>query len=579
MDAKYGYDRLDADFGSGDQQQHFDYWDLNLNQLSEGRVSDVADKNYPGMKSGDLLALGSFGDEEFRDAAEVLQNHSLQDLLKADVDLENSGVHTSFRVPRTSSMSTDSSGSISANSYFFRRSQLRVDGLELFSAEKLQFQVGGLHESEEELHESDSRRSTLTKNTFPVHEPLIQLHQKNALEGDRVLKSRPSSASSSSSRRSSISTHAALEELNRIVAEFSDDESEDASFRGSRGYKPQVQIKPSNEADVSAQQILRDIENNARRTLIREFSPEKPAVFPSQSLLTPVSLPHTKENSVLRETSCDSMGGRPSRKTHLINTAAMERRKEVLIDKARKHDTAVDMQVKRLHDSEMKASHSQAVMQKADAILARLRQKHIQTQNVNPVQMQKRADPAPRMQRSQPVVQAELEDDIFDPRFSFTSQQMIHEPRFHPIPLSENNADKSIQTDNVPSTGTNKLEESLLEQSMYPVGNSEPPRDIVLATHQIFFPPTELGESSTAKLQIKNYTPITHQLTFSPLTLPFQKRYETLNVQPRRYVNIPLRFLPRATGYFQAEMSVTAGYNGKSYRVHLVGEGIPKLSG
>ena len=53
----------------------------------------------------------------------------------------------------------------------------------------------------------------------------------------------------------------------------------------------------------------------------------------------------------------------------------------------------------------------------------------------------------------------------------------------------------------------------LLVQTTYPITRStDLKRDLCVATRRIFFPPTEVGESSTAKLQIKNYTSQVHQV-------------------------------------------------------------------
>jgi hypothetical protein len=72
------------------------------------------------------------------------------------------------------------------------------------------------------------------------------------------------------------------------------------------------------------------------------------------------------------------------------------------------------------------------------------------------------------------------------------------------------------------STSDMSCEASLLEQTTYPLArSSQDARDVVLATHRIFFPPTEVGESSSAKLQIKNYTAIPHLVIAEGATCSF----------------------------------------------------------
>ncbi|XP_070603580.1 centrosomal protein of 192 kDa isoform X2 [Erythrolamprus reginae] len=87
------------------------------------------------------------------------------------------------------------------------------------------------------------------------------------------------------------------------------------------------------------------------------------------------------------------------------------------------------------------------------------------------------------------------------------------------------------------------------------------------------FPPTKVGESSTLKISMKNYSMSSCQLNFRSPGEPFYIKHSHYNLRCHHYCNLPVQFKPRSPGIFKCVLVVETDKNG-ILTIQLIGEGL-----
>ncbi|XP_026527748.1 centrosomal protein of 192 kDa isoform X2 [Notechis scutatus] len=87
------------------------------------------------------------------------------------------------------------------------------------------------------------------------------------------------------------------------------------------------------------------------------------------------------------------------------------------------------------------------------------------------------------------------------------------------------------------------------------------------------FPPTKVGESSTLKISMKNYSMSSCQLNFRSPGEPFYIKHSHYNLRCHHYCNLPVQFKPRSPGVFKCLLVVETDKSG-TLTIQLIGEGL-----
>ncbi|XP_026555218.1 centrosomal protein of 192 kDa isoform X2 [Pseudonaja textilis] len=87
------------------------------------------------------------------------------------------------------------------------------------------------------------------------------------------------------------------------------------------------------------------------------------------------------------------------------------------------------------------------------------------------------------------------------------------------------------------------------------------------------FPPTKVGESSTLKISMKNYSMSSCQLNFRSPGEPFYIKHSHYNLRCHHYCNLPVQFKPRSPGIFKCLLVVETDKSG-TLTIQLIGEGL-----
>ncbi|XP_058032745.1 centrosomal protein of 192 kDa isoform X1 [Ahaetulla prasina] len=87
------------------------------------------------------------------------------------------------------------------------------------------------------------------------------------------------------------------------------------------------------------------------------------------------------------------------------------------------------------------------------------------------------------------------------------------------------------------------------------------------------FPATKVGESSTLKISMKNYSMSSCQLNFRSPGEPFYIKHSHYNLRCHHYCNLPVQFKPRSSGIFKCLLVVETDKSG-TLTIQLIGEGL-----
>ncbi|XP_029140120.1 centrosomal protein of 192 kDa [Protobothrops mucrosquamatus] len=87
------------------------------------------------------------------------------------------------------------------------------------------------------------------------------------------------------------------------------------------------------------------------------------------------------------------------------------------------------------------------------------------------------------------------------------------------------------------------------------------------------FPPTRVGESSTLKISMKNYSMSSCQLNFRSPGEPFYIKHSHYNLRCHHYCNLPVQFKPMSPGIFKCLLVVETDKSG-TLTIQLIGEGL-----
>ena len=82
-------------------------------------------------------------------------------------------------------------------------------------------------------------------------------------------------------------------------------------------------------------------------------------------------------------------------------------------------------------------------------------------------------------------------------------------------------------------------------------------RGVYVDTEEVHFPSVVVGRNSVAKVSLHNRT--TEAATFEVGSLdphPFQNYYQVVNVKPKHYLNIPIRYTPSTEGTHVATLEL-----------------------
>lgn len=91
------------------------------------------------------------------------------------------------------------------------------------------------------------------------------------------------------------------------------------------------------------------------------------------------------------------------------------------------------------------------------------------------------------------------------------------------------------------------------------------------------FLPTQVGESRTLKVNLRNNSFITHALKFLSPREPFYVKHSKYSLRAQHYINMPVQFKPKAVGTFEALLVVQTD-EGKSVAIRLIGEALEKIN-
>ncbi|GAV08025.1 hypothetical protein RvY_17783 [Ramazzottius varieornatus] len=489
--------------------------------------------------------------EDFFDAADVLGGRqNLYDIKFApNPDLDKSGLHHEAHVPRTDSMSPKSEDEcLSVNGYFQRRSAYSCNREHPDDDYLSCLSKGDKEELDFDGNVVEERRSTLTKHD------LFRIIEVN--DANRVRKQKgPSSvcSSTSTSRSSSIGTVAALAVLDRILDNVSSDD-------GDESLRPSI-IPPKM---TRSEPVLPTITQQGTHfdRAVRFDAPsslnKSPKAVAKQRLGFATSTPAIKDT------------GRP------FANLMKERPQQASVQDG--------------NETVFLGNKTEEILRRANNVLERIGRMKENIKESEEHDMRRHSSHQPRPSLPPPLRNEPRLDRPHSPEPS-SHYRPRNDPRSEPssakprqslhvsmksIEIQTDSEHTSINHD-VSNLSSGYQNSTLLEQTTYPIPRSSAPkRDLCVATHRIFFPPTEVGESSSAKLQIKNYTSQVYQLQFSFLTPTsvFQNRYDNINIQPRRFLNLPLRFVPTETGYWETKVKIVGRPGEIVMVVDLVGEGI-----
>nr|XP_060628711.1 centrosomal protein of 192 kDa [Anolis sagrei ordinatus] len=87
------------------------------------------------------------------------------------------------------------------------------------------------------------------------------------------------------------------------------------------------------------------------------------------------------------------------------------------------------------------------------------------------------------------------------------------------------------------------------------------------------FPPTRIGESSTLKVSLRNYSPSSNKLKFRNLKEPFHIKHSHYNLRSYHYCNLPVHFKPASPGSFKGSLVVETEKSG-IITIQLIGVGL-----
>lgn len=326
-----------------------------------------------------------------------------------------------------------------------------------------------------------------------------------------------------------------MEELDRILNDVSSDDEENDSVEPfvahSTPDSPKMAEKPSLDSFKSFQNrqdnLLREVQDNVLSSLDKQSSgkrskkkelawssPNKSATRPEGSARLYID----KIDGNLRQIELETLSIRKENQNRkLDSTLDIDNRGAMVLDKVRNRKSSKTMDSKVIIPSgdtlaeDLFDHKAEEIMRRANTVLARIQQERTIKKTFSSVV----SESVPKVRESthgNTSRQARLPPEPRVPPEPTSAPKPLAEPKSVPQQSPERKVNKSMQTD-FASPRTNTSIESLLEQSTYPIGNgSGDDRDVALATRQIFFPPTEIGESSTSKLQIKNYTSVTHEV-------------------------------------------------------------------
>ncbi|KAK9403425.1 putative centrosomal protein [Crotalus adamanteus] len=91
------------------------------------------------------------------------------------------------------------------------------------------------------------------------------------------------------------------------------------------------------------------------------------------------------------------------------------------------------------------------------------------------------------------------------------------------------------------------------------------------------FSPTRVGESSTLKISMKNYSMSSCQLNFRSPGEPFYIKHSHYNLRCHHYCNLPVQFKPMSPGIFKCLLVVETDKSG-TLTIQLIGEGLAENS-
>ncbi|XP_061450712.1 centrosomal protein of 192 kDa [Rhineura floridana] len=87
------------------------------------------------------------------------------------------------------------------------------------------------------------------------------------------------------------------------------------------------------------------------------------------------------------------------------------------------------------------------------------------------------------------------------------------------------------------------------------------------------FPPTRIGESSTLKISMRNYSNASNKLNFRSLREPFYIKHSHYTLRCHHYCNLPVQFKPILPGTFKGLLVVETDKSG-TLTIQLIGEGL-----
>ncbi|XP_041963410.1 centrosomal protein of 192 kDa isoform X1 [Alosa sapidissima] len=102
-----------------------------------------------------------------------------------------------------------------------------------------------------------------------------------------------------------------------------------------------------------------------------------------------------------------------------------------------------------------------------------------------------------------------------------------------------------------------------------------PKRGGVYAPQDIYtFPVTRLGLAHTLKVNFRNNSFDTHELTFCSPRAPFHIKHSKYSLRSQHYINLPVQFKPTSEGSHVGFLVVQVGTSGAKLSIQLVGEAI-----
>ncbi|TRY60767.1 hypothetical protein DNTS_029619 [Danionella cerebrum] len=88
------------------------------------------------------------------------------------------------------------------------------------------------------------------------------------------------------------------------------------------------------------------------------------------------------------------------------------------------------------------------------------------------------------------------------------------------------------------------------------------------------FPSTRVGATSTLKVNFRNNSSSTHELSFICPKEPFWIKHSNYSLRPQHYINLPVQFVPTAAGHFSGRLLVQTDADAK-LAIELSGDAMP----